>query len=79
MTPIEKAKAGICELCDSPLHHGPYSDAQIAEIQQDVGLPPDEFSDCCDNCFLQHIAGGDEERAEHYLGRALQLRKGIAL
>lgn len=76
MTGIEKAKLGLCDLCEAPLHHGPYSDAQIAEIQEEIGLEPDEFSDLCDDCFLSEIAQGDQERASHYLGgRALHLRK----
>ncbi|WP_440111734.1 hypothetical protein [Acidovorax sp. BL-A-41-H1] len=79
MTAIEKAKQGLCELCDSPVHHGPYTDKEIAEIQADIGLEPDELSDLCDDCFLSEIAQGDEARASHYLGgRALQLRKAQA-
>ena len=76
MTGIEKAKLGQCDLCDGALHHGPYSDAQIAEIQADIGLEPGDFSDLCDDCFLGEIAQGDKERASHYLGgRPLQLRE----
>ncbi len=53
------AKRGLCELCEQPLHHGPYTDAQIEAICKDVGSDPADFGDFCDRCFDAEVIRGD--------------------
>lgn len=53
------AKRGLCELCEQPLHHGPYTDAQIEAICKDVGSEPADFGDFCDQCFDSEVICGN--------------------
>lgn len=53
------AKRGLCELCEQPLHHGPYTDAQIEAICKDLGSDPEGFGDFCDWCFDTEVICGN--------------------
>lgn len=74
---IELAKQGKCELCKGALHHGPWTDEQIAEAVADTGEP--DFSDWCDSCFLHEVGRGDLRYACELAGRPLQLSLGAGL
>lgn len=65
---------GICPDCEShPLQHGPWNEAEVQEVAHDIGCEPAEFTDCCDDCFLEHVAVGDEAYAQKLAGRPLVL------
>lgn len=74
MNSIELAKAGLCECCQLELHHGKWTDAEIAECCEDLGISEDEFGDTCDDCFVAQVGRGDVEYAQRLMGRPLQLR-----
>ena len=68
---IDLAKQGKCELCQGALQHGPWTDAQIAEVVAETGEP--NFGDWCDDCFLREVGRGDVRFACEMAGRPLQL------
>lgn len=75
MSGVERAKSGRCGICANPLHHGPWTDEQIAEVVVDTGIDTGEFEDWCDDCFVQNITQGDVREASRLLGgRELRLR-----
>lgn len=71
MTGIELAKLGKCGACHAPLHHGPWSDEQIAAVIADLGEP--EFEDWCDQCMVNMSFGGDAKHAASLLGRPVSV------
>lgn len=72
---VERAKQGLCALCDNPVEHGPWTSEQIAEVASDTGAPAEEFQDWCDDCFVENITMGDAAHAAKLLGRPMKLRK----
>jgi len=72
MSGLELAKRGLCQYCHAPLQHGPWTDAEVAEVAQDIGIAPEEFGDCCDWCFVRYVGLGDVEYAQKLAGRPLQ-------
>lgn len=74
---IALAKQGKCEICKGALHHGPWTDEQIAEAVADTGEP--NFGDWCDSCFLREVGRGDLRYASELAGRPLQLTLGAGL
>lgn len=65
---------GKCPDCTGgTLHHGPWSHAQIAEAAEDIGMPPEDFVDTCDGCFVQHVCHGDTKYAAELMGRPPQM------
>lgn len=76
MTPgIALAKQGLCEYCKQPTEHGPWTDAQLAEIIAEIGCTLDAFADHCDDCFVIHVGIGSVEYAQFLLKRPLLLTK----
>ena len=71
----ERAKKGLCGLCDNQTEHGPWTDDQIAEAIRDAGIAAAEFEDWCDDCFVECIACGDAAYAARLLKRPVKLRK----
>jgi len=78
---------GLCADCGTrPLQHGPWIEAEVLEAAQDIGCAPEDFADCCDDCFVANVAAGDVVYAEKLAGRPLVLaqprhvvqRSGIA-
>lgn len=69
----ELAIEGLCELCEKPVPHGPWSEAQIAEAVEDLGTTNEEFFDWCDDCFVSDVAAGDAVWAQKLLKRPLQV------
>lgn len=74
-TGLELARQGLCECCQAKLHHGPYTDLQIAEICEDLGTQVSEFSDWCDDCFVADVGHGDVAYAQNLSDHALQVTK----
>lgn len=70
---VALAKQGLCEFCKCPTEHGPWTDAQIAEVVADLGCALDDFSDFCDDCFVVHVGLGCVETAQRLVDRPLQL------
>lgn len=68
---IDELCAGRCG-CGGPLHHGPWTDEQIAEACADIGCEPEDFGDYCDSCFIRWVAGDDAAYAEKLAGRPLR-------
>lgn len=65
---------GVCAECEThPLQHGPWTEAEVQEVAHEIGCEPVEFTDCCDDCFLAHVAEGDEAYAQKLAGRPLVL------
>ena len=71
---LERAKQGICGLCDHRTEHGPWTDEQIASVVADTGCDAHEFEDWCDDCFVQELAHGDVREAARLLGRPMRLQ-----
>lgn len=69
--PQAAIKAGKCFDCGGPLYHGPWSADQIDEAAADIGMPPEDFVDTCDRCFVRDVARGDLAYAEALTGRKL--------
>jgi hypothetical protein len=68
---------GKCECCGTGLlAHGPWTDAQIAEVENDLGLDAGELDDCCDDCFVEDVANGNVAYAQVLHGKVpLKLAK----
>ena len=75
MTNYQRLLAGLCVDCDNTLECGPLTHDQIEEAGKDMGISIEEFSDVCDDCFVQDIARGDVKYAEYLLSRPMKLRK----
>lgn len=73
-TSRELAKQGLCEMCQHPVPHGPYTDAELDAIAADLGTDPAEAFDWCDNCLLHNCFADDRPYAERLLERPLTLR-----
>lgn len=71
----ELTKQGLCEYCKQPTWHGPWTDAQVAEVIADLGCSPEEFADHCDDCFVIHVGKKDVEYAQELVKRPLQLKR----
>lgn len=69
----DNMRIGICADCENKLHHGPWTQEQMQEVADDIGMPVADFRDCCDQCFLAEIASGDVAYAEHLMGRKLDV------
>jgi hypothetical protein len=67
-------RAGNCPDCGNKLHHGAYTQQQIQDAANDMGMPAEEFYDCCDQCFVDEIAHGDATWAEELAGRKLDVQ-----
>lgn len=74
-TGFELAKKGLCEICQAKVQHGPYTDAQIQEISEDLGTEVADFSDWCDDCFVGQVGRGDAVYAESLAKRRLEVTK----
>lgn len=72
---FELAKQGLCEICQAKVQHGPYTDVQIQEISEDLGTEVADFSDWCDDCFVNQVGLGDAVYAETLAKRRLQVTK----
>lgn len=70
---LEAVKAGLCGMCGHKTAHGPWTDAQIADVCMELGVQPGEFSDECDGCFVKTVGGGDVRYAAKLAGRPMQL------
>ncbi|MFN7155212.1 MAG: hypothetical protein ACK4OE_16120 [Acidovorax sp.] len=70
---LELTKQGLCEYCKQPTEHGPWTDAQLAEVIADLGCELSDFADHCDDCFVVHVGGGDVEHSQSLLKRPLLL------
>lgn len=73
------AKQGLCEFCKQPTEHGPWTDAQLAEVIADIGCELSDFADHCDDCFVVHVGGGDVEHSQSLLKRPLLLANPVHL
>lgn len=68
---------GQCDACGTGnLAHGLWTVEQIEEVSKDLGTPPADFTDWCDPCFVQMVAGGDAKYAEQLAGRPMRLAGG---
>lgn len=63
--------AGLCTDCGQPTFHGPWTDAEIEDAADDIGMPPGDFCDLCDGCFVSQVCAGNLDHAELLLGRKL--------
>lgn len=71
----QRLLAGLCADCDNPLSTGPMTAEQIQAAADDMGIPVEDFTDGCDDCFVKSIAKGDVKYAEHLLGRPVKLTR----
>ena len=71
---LQLTKEGLCEYCKQPTEHGPWTDAQLAEIVADLGCTLDDFADHCDDCFVVYVGKKSVEYAQQLLKRPLVLK-----
>jgi len=71
---------GKCPDCaDGVLQHGPWTKEQIQEVADDIGIPAEDFTDQCDDCFVQFTCFGDADYAQTLSpDRPLVLKQTIA-
>lgn len=69
-TKQEMLTQGICPECGTrPLAHGPWSEAELKAACDDMGMQDaGEFSDCCDDCFVDQVTFGDVAWAQRMAG-----------
>lgn len=71
---VALAKQGLCESCQCPTSHGPWTDTQIQEVCHELGTNLGDFGDICDDCFVAHIGQGDAVYAQSLFPRPLELK-----
>ena len=72
---LDLTKQGLCEYCKQPTEHGPWTDAQLAEVIADIGCELSDFADHCDDCFVIHVGNNSVEYAQQLVKRPLLLKR----
>lgn len=58
-------RQGKCPDCATGiLQHGPWSQEQMQEAADDIGMDVADFTDQCDDCFVRFTAAGDAQYAQ---------------
>lgn len=71
----ELTEQGLCEYCKQSTWHGPWTDAQVAEVVADLGISLEEFADHCDDCFVIHVGNNSVEYTQQLVKRPLLLKR----
>lgn len=72
----KRMEAGLCPDCeDGVLHHGPWTQTEIQAVAEDMGMTQDEFTDSCDDCFIDLLCVRNAGEFEEMCRRQPILRR----